>query len=113
MPSSLASCLSAAGGIAGLVREAPGENRLKRAAKRHRSLADRTRLKLLWALSVMDLCPTILKAIADVPDSKLSYHLKVLESEGLIRARRRGSWRIYSITNEGRESLIQNGVRNP
>ena len=106
IPASVASGLNAVGGISGLTRGIPSDARLTKEAKRHQSLADHTRLKILWALSKMDLCPCVLKVIAGVPDSKLSYHLKILESEKLIKARRRGNWRVYSITNDGKESLV-------
>lgn len=108
MPASVASGLQATGGIRELIRGIPLEAQLRKEAKRHQSLADHKRLKILWALSEMDLCPCVLKVIAQVPDSKLSYHLKVLESEKLIKARRKGNWRVYSITNEGKESLGNN-----
>lgn len=68
-------------------------------------MADHTRLRILWALSNMDLCPCVLTVIAGVSDSKLSYHLKVLESARLIKSRRTRSWRIYSITEEGERAL--------
>lgn len=112
MPASVASGLNAAGGIRGLTRGIPSETQLRKEMKRHQSLADRTRLKILWALSKMDLCPCVLKVIAEIPDSKLSYHLKILESEKLIKARRKGSWRVYSITNEGKESLAHNEAKH-
>ena len=106
MPASVASGLDAVGGISGLTRGIPSTARLRKEAKRHQSLADHTRLKILWALSKMDLCPCVLKVVAETPDSKLSYHLKILESEKLIKARRKGNWRVYSITNDGNESLV-------
>ncbi len=106
MPASVVSTLKAAGGVKGLTRGIPSEAHLRKEAKRHQSLADHIRLKILWALSKMDLCPCVLKVIADITDSKLSYHLKILESEKLIKARRKGNWRVYSITNEGKGFLV-------
>lgn len=72
---------------------------------RNQALADHIRLKILWALSQMDLCPCVLKVITKVTDSRLSYHLKILESARLIRARRTKNWRVYSITKEGLHAL--------
>lgn len=105
MPTSVASALDDAGGVSGLMQGLPSETKLKRIAGLHQSLADHTRLKILWALSNMDLCPCVLKVIADVSDSKLSYHLKILESARLIKSRRTRNWRIYSITKEGEKAL--------
>jgi DNA-binding transcriptional ArsR family regulator len=105
MPPSVASGLNDHGGIRGLMQEVPSEVRLKKEAKRHQSLADHTRLKILWATSKMDLCPCVLKVVAGVSDSKLSYHLRVLEEAGMVRSRRIKNWMLYSITNLGRETL--------
>ena len=113
MPVSVASGLDAAGGIRGLTRGIPSEAQLRKEARRHQSLADHTRLKILWALSKMDLCPCVLKVIAEIPDSKLSYHLKILESERLIKARRKGNWRVYSITTEGKASIARDFTEHP
>ena len=106
MPSSVASALKAAGGMRNLTKKIASDGRLREMAERHQALADHTRLKILWGLSVMDLCPCILKVIAEVSDSKLSYHLKILESERLIRGRRTKNWRVYSITDEGKDALV-------
>ncbi len=61
----------------------------------------------------MDLCPCVLKVIADVPDSRLSYHLRILESARLIKSRRTRNWRIYSITNEGGKLLLLEKAEAP
>jgi len=105
MPPSVASGLIDHGGIRGLIQEVPSEGRLKKEAKRHQSLADHTRLKILWAISKMDLSPCVLKAVAGVSDSKLSYHLRVLEEAGMVKSRRIKNWMLYSITNLGLEKL--------
>lgn len=105
MPAPVASALEAIGGVRGLARGIPAEDQLRKEAERHQSLADHTRLRILWALSKMDLCPCVLKVIAEVSDSKLSYHLRILESEKLIKARRTKNWRIYSITAKGENAL--------
>ena len=38
-------------------------------------------------------------------DSKLSYHLEILESAGFITHLQRQKWRIYVITVEGRKTI--------
>ena len=95
------------------MRGIPSEARLRKAAEQHQSLADHTRLKILWALSDMDLCPCVLKVIAGVSDSKLSYHLKILESAKLIKSRRTRNWRIYSITDEGGKAIVPEKSETP
>ena len=69
------------------------------------ALSDPIRLQILHALLVLDLCPCVLKELTDLSDSKLSYHLNILEKAGLIASSPRKKWRIYMLTENGR-SLI-------
>ncbi len=64
-----------------------------------------TRLKILYALKFCDLCPCVLKEYLKISDSRLSYHLSVLEDAGLVISYPEKNWKIYSITNLGREHL--------
>jgi DNA-binding transcriptional ArsR family regulator len=68
--------------------------------------ADPVRLRILEALSVSDLCPCLLREITGVTDSKLSYHLRILENAGLARSRRSRNWRIYSLARPRKEKKV-------
>lgn len=105
LPSEVSRGIERAGGPSELARRLSSTEKLAAEARYHKSLSDVIRLRLLHALSVSEMCPCVLKQIASKSDSKLSYHLKVLESEGLITAKRIKNWRIYSITAKGRRSL--------
>jgi ArsR family transcriptional regulator len=61
---------------------------------------------LLESLQYCDLCPCVLREVAGLTNSKLSYHLKLLEEAELLTWRQSGNWRIYSLTPAGRISLI-------
>jgi len=82
-------------------------------ARRHQALSDPVRLRLLWALSMADLCPCILKQIAELSDSKLSYHLGVLERAVLVSSKRTKDWMIYSITPWDRRSWMDDDWMGP
>jgi len=71
----------------------------------HRALSNRTRLEILWAIKCCDMCPCVLKEFLKVQDSKLSYHLSVLEQTGLVESYRKKNWKIYTITELGRSTL--------
>ena len=70
--------------------------------KLHRILSDKTRLTILKAIKQCDMCPCVLKVIMKIADSRLSYHLMVLEEAGLITSYKKKNWKIYSITEKGR-----------
>ncbi len=75
---------------------------IKAQANLHRILSDETRLTILQAIKQVDMCPCVFKAIMKISDSRLSYHLTVLENAGLIRSYKKKNWKIYSITEKGR-----------
>ena len=69
------------------------------------ALADRRRLKVLEALSEGELCACVLVQLLGLKPSALSYHLSLLTDAGLIKARRDGSFQVYSLTPRGRSAL--------
>jgi ArsR family transcriptional regulator len=48
------------------------------------------------------LCPCLLKEITELSDSKLSYHLNILEKVKLIESFSQKKWRIYVLTELGK-----------
>ncbi len=56
-------------------------------------------------LAVSPLCVCVIRAVTGVEDSKLSYHLSILKSAGLIDADKKDSWIIYNISETGARLL--------
>ena len=75
---------------------------IDREVKLHRILSDKTRLTILKAIKQCDLCPCVIKVLIKISDSRLSYHLMVLEEAGLITSYKKKNWKIYKITEKGR-----------
>ncbi|QLH74597.1 MAG: winged helix-turn-helix transcriptional regulator [Methanomassiliicoccales archaeon] len=88
-----------------LKKKLPDNEHLSNQAKLFQAMSDPKRLQILHALMRTDLCPCVLKDITGLSDSKLSYHLNILEGEGLIESSPRHRWRIYFITEKGRKEL--------
>ncbi len=62
-----------------------------------KALGDETRLRILKLLLRQELCVCELEAALDLPQSKVSRHLTVLRSFGLVEDRREGLWIFYSL----------------
>lgn len=62
-----------------------------------RAFADKTRLSVLQLLSNGELCVCDLMSALDAPQSKMSRHLAYLKRAGLVRDRKQGKWRHYSL----------------
>ena len=64
-----------------------------------KSISDRTRLRILNLLFLKELnVNEIIEVLANT-QSNISKHLKILKSIGLIRERKEGTWRFYSISS--------------
>ncbi|WP_252235661.1 metalloregulator ArsR/SmtB family transcription factor [Clostridium sp. ZS1] len=78
-----------------------------------KSLSDITRLNILKQLSKQDsMCVCSLVEHFDIPQSKLSYHLKMLLDSNLITMERCGKWNHYSINKEELEKYLSKDVMN-
>jgi DNA-binding transcriptional ArsR family regulator len=105
LPEEMEEAIRQKGGMDRLKELVPDRAKLGPEAEFFHALSDPIRLQILHALLEIDLCPCILKDITDLSDSKLSYHLNILEKAGLIISSPRKKWRIYMLTENGR-SLI-------
>ncbi|CVK31228.1 ArsR/SmtB family transcription factor [Methanoculleus bourgensis] len=101
LPPEVEESLCRCGGIAGLTERLPENEVLSRQSAVFRTLADPLRLKILAMLFVQPLCVCVIKAVLDIADSRLSYHLGVLKKEGLIAGEAQGNWIIYRLTADG------------
>jgi len=61
------------------------------------AVADRTRLRILHLLSTGELCVCDLVEVLRLPQPKVSRHLAVLRSAGLVEMRIDRNWRHYRI----------------
>lgn len=105
MPREVRDVLESMGGIDSLPGMLPPGNALTREARVHRAMADPLRLRVLHLLAVSSFCVCVVRAVTGVEDSKLSYHLGILRDAGLVVSRKRGSFLIYGLSDEGRERL--------
>jgi ArsR family transcriptional regulator len=61
------------------------------------ALSDPLRVQVLELLRVQELCVCDLCEHLGASQSKLSFHLKILKSAGLVRSRQSGRWIYYSL----------------
>jgi ArsR family transcriptional regulator, arsenate/arsenite/antimonite-responsive transcriptional repressor len=71
---------------------------LEKYEAKFKALADKKRLQILNILTRQgEVCVCDLSPMIGMPQSKLSYHLKMLLDAGLILKEKRGTWNYYSI----------------
>jgi len=77
-----------------------------------RNLGDPTRVKILQALAVEELCVCDLAKLLGVSESATSHQLRVLRSQKLVRFRREGKMAYYSLDDEHVDSLMRVVLRH-
>jgi ArsR family transcriptional regulator len=93
------------GGIKGIAKLLVEDEAMAKQSRIHHALSEPLRLKILNLLSIQPLCVCLIKEVVKISDSKLSYHLSILEEGGLIEGNQRGRWIIYNVTKSGRKYI--------
>ena len=69
--------------------------------------ADASRCKILWALSVEDICVADICELVGMNKSAVSHQLKQLKLSNLVRYRRQGKYVMYSLADEHVRDILQ------
>lgn len=71
-----------------------------------KALADERRLRILELLHHGEKCTCVLTEEINMPQSSLSYHMKILCKAGIVTGREDGKWTHYQINRQGCEKAI-------
>lgn len=72
-----------------------------------KALADKKRLEIMYELTQRgEVCVCDLCDIFKMPQSKISYHLKILLTAGLIKKETKGTWSYYALNDEQVNHLL-------
>lgn len=71
---------------------------MQKEAELFKALSDPTRLRLTALLAIHgEVCVCVMAEALDEPDFKISRHLRVLRSAGIVATRRTGTWMHYRL----------------
>ena len=76
-------------------------------SEKFKSMGDKTRLKILYALSKQELCVCDLAAVVEMSISLVSHQLRLLRDKKLVRYRKEGKSVYYSLDDEHVVQLIK------
>lgn len=88
----------------------PEEETLYDLADFFKILGDSTRVKILYALSVSEMCVCDIAALLSMTQSAISHQLRVLKQSKLVKARREGKIVYYSLDDEHVEQIFGQGL---
>ena len=86
------------------------EKHLRRMAEMFKVMNDPTRLRIINALLLAEMCVCDIAALMDMTQPTISHHLKVLRQNELIRYRRDGKVVYYSLDDGHIGVLFQNAL---
>ena len=95
------------------VREKLHENELfYNLANFYKILADKTRVRILWALSCEIMCVCDLANLLDMTKSAVSHQLKSLRLARFVKYEKRGREVYYSLIDDHVREILENAFRH-
>ena len=88
----------------------PDEETLLSLSDLFSALSDRTRIKILSALSITSMCVTDLSLLLGINQTTVSPPLKNLRSLGFVQFQRQGKIIFYSIKNDKLQDILYSAV---
>ena len=89
-----------------IVEAMPLEDDCYLVAELYKNFGDFTRIKILYALTVKDLCVNDLAEILQMSQSSISHQLRVLKQARLIKYVKKGKNVIYSLADSHVKTLL-------
>lgn len=83
-----------------------------RLADLFKTLGDPTRVRILWALSLHEMCVCELASALEMTQSAVSHQLRLLKNAQLVRARREGRSIYYSLADAHVSLLFSQGLEH-
>lgn len=87
-----------------------GDRNLQKTAELFKVLDDPSRLKIINALLLSEMCVCDIAAIMDMSQPAISHHLKVLRQTQLVKYRKEGKVVYYSLDDEHVSNIFYQGL---
>lgn len=79
-------------------------------AELFKALGDYTRVRILYALSINELCVCALAEVLDMSQSAISHQLRLLRAAKLVRYRKEGKNVFYALDDDHVANLVSQGL---
>lgn len=90
----------------------PDEDSTNRLAVYFQNFADQTRIKILSALSISELCVNDLSNIVKTNQTTVSHQLKLLKDQNIVSCKRFGKVLVYSLKSQMVNEMMMYAVKN-
>lgn len=75
-------------------------------------MGDSTRIRLLWALELHELCVCDLAVLLNMTKSAVSHQLKALKNAKLVKSRREGKHVFYSLDDDHVKAILEKSLEH-
>ena len=90
----------------------PTTKRLSDMANFFQNFADPTRLKIISALSINELCVNDLSNILNINQTTISHQLKYLKNQNIVKVERDGKIRKYALQNKFINEIMEYAIES-
>ncbi|NWG09299.1 MAG: winged helix-turn-helix transcriptional regulator [Nitrososphaerales archaeon] len=77
-----------------------------------KALGDSTRLKMIRILSMKEMCVCEIMVALEMTQPNVSHHLEILERVGIVKKRKEGKWKFYSLARPDVVDLLKNFAKS-
>lgn len=88
----------------------PTEEMIDDLVKFFSMFSDQTRLKMLSALAISEMCVTDISVVLGINQTTVSHQLRLLKNIGAVKSHRQGKVIFYSLKNELLNDVLLKGV---
>ena len=88
------------------------ETTIERLSETFKALSDKTRVKLLFALSIQELCVCEIADLLETTKSAISHQLRILRNMRLVKYRKDGKMAFYSLDDKHITNLFAEGLKH-
>lgn len=94
-----------------LLKNVPAAEELETMSNILKSIADPTRLKILYLLKNGELCVCEILDALDKSQSTTSHHLNILKKEKILTSRKEGKWIYYKLSDENIIRILEEFIK--
>jgi len=98
--------------VRGVRRGMKADRVVGRLAETFSAMGDATRVRIILALSLSELCVCDLAALLNTTSPAVSHHLRILRTLRLVKGERRGKMVYYSLDDDHIEGLFKMGLEH-
>ena len=98
--------------ISDVKKKMKSETTIERLSETFKVLSDKTRVKLLFALSIQELCVCEIADLLETTKSAISHQLRILRNMRLVKYRKDGKMAFYSLDDKHITNLFAEGLKH-